>query len=72
MATGTSTTSSTESAGTGGATAASGESDDKPPLEGSVKLYITSYTDDFFAEREFFRREVKEVTLFSLKMESYL
>ncbi|KAH3849179.1 TPR repeat-containing protein DDB_G0287407-like [Dreissena polymorpha] len=58
MATGTSTTSSTESAGTGGATAASGESDDKPPLEGSVKLYITSYTDDFFAEREFFRREI--------------
>lgn len=24
----------------------------------SVKLFITSYTDDFFAEREYVRREV--------------
>lgn len=27
----------------------------------TVKLFITSYTDDFFAEREFLKREVKKL-----------
>ncbi|WAR23724.1 Y7407-like protein [Mya arenaria] len=39
--------------------ATGGVSTDKCRPEGStVKLFITSYTDDFFAEREFIRREV--------------
>ena len=27
----------------------------------TVRLFVTSYTDDFFAERELFKREVGQV-----------
>jgi len=39
--------------------ATGGDASERSTEGSTVKLFITSYTDDFFAEREFLRREVK-------------
>ena len=47
--------------------ATGGSPQDKPSKGETVKLFITSYTDDFYSEREFLRHQVvNKVSIYSL------